>query len=146
MSLGTDEVGIGDVEFAAFFFDVLEEAHAIGVVAGGGLEIGDEGLPVGVEARHEGFAEVFAEHGGDGDGEALGFGFFGEDEANGVVGSGEAIFAVAVDFFGDFEGPVFEHELEDPAVVFAATLAIAEDDEVFVAEGAEEMVDVSGGE
>lgn len=110
------------------------------------MEIGQEGSPIGVESAHEGFAEVFAEHGGDGDGEALGFGFFGEDESDGVSGLGEAVFADAIGFDADFEGPIFEHESEETAVVFAAALAVAEDDELLLAEVAEEMVEVCGGE
>lgn len=118
---------------------------AVGVVAGGGGEGGEVGEPPGVEAVHEGFAEVFAEHGGGGDGEALGFSLFLEENADGVVVAEEAVFAVAFDFGGDLEGPVVEHEAEEVAVMFAAALAVAEDDEVFLAVGSQEVIQVNGG-
>src|SRR4051794_23197334 len=71
-----DECFVRHIQLAALGVDFAEEPCAVAVVAGGGGDLGTELTPVGVEAMHQCFPQIFAEHRGGGDGKALGFGAF----------------------------------------------------------------------
>lgn len=137
---------VGNPKFKTAGVDLLEEAHAVAVIASGGGDAGDLLAPIGVEAAHQNFAEIFAEHRSGGDGHALGFGFFAEDDLDGMIAAMQAVFRSAVGFADDFERPFVEHQAEEVAVMFAAALAVAVDDQILGAVVAQEMVEVHGGD
>ena len=73
----------------------------------------------------------------------MGFAFLAEDQANrilrfiSILRVMEYIFGVTVLFENNFQGPVFEHQPQQLAVMFAAALAVAEDHQAAARVGAQ---------
>lgn len=116
-------------------FDVGEPAHAVLIVASGGLEVGELLGPPMVEGVHAEFSQVFAGHAGQRGGHKVGFAFFPEmdDGLPAFVVSGcwfgQQIAAAGAIFTQDFESGLGERLEEKLGVMVAAALLIDADDQ-----------------
>src|SRR5690606_23899131 len=87
-------------------------------------------------------AEILREHRRDGDADRQTLGLLGENDRRRAIALRHAIVAALRRLDEDFERPRLEHLPEQRAVMLSATLAVADDHEVLIAELRQQRVEV----
>src|SRR5580658_5975921 len=128
-SSAADQLLVGNPKLPPGRLDVAKKSGAISIISGRRRHVGHISRPERIESAHQRFAEIFAQHRRQGNSHAMGFAFFTENDSDHVRSVAEAVIAVAVVFAQDFQRPLVEHEPQVGAIMFPATLAIAENGE-----------------